>query len=184
MAERLAGRLLVAAPTLLDPNFSRTVVLILEHNDDGALGLVLNRETATPVGEPLPQWAALAAEPTNVFAGGPVEPTAAICLATVRSAAEPARWQRLHGLLGVLDLGAEPAEFADTLVALRVFAGYAGWGSGQLEIELEVGGWYVVAAQPTDPLSAAPDRLWRDVLGRQRGSLKLVANFPPDPRLN
>ena len=184
MPERVAGRLLVASPLLADPNFARTVILILEHGDEGALGLVLNRASSTTVAETLPQWAASAALPPVVFVGGPVEPQAAICLARVRADGDPAGWKRLSGPLGVLDLGADPEWLTDAVTALRVFAGYAGWGGGQLDAEIAAGGWYAVPASPDDVFTTDPDGLWAAVLRRQRGSLRLLASFPPDPRLN
>lgn len=187
MGGALAGKLLVASPVLEDPNFARAVVLMLEHTKEGALGLVINRASGTPVADPLPQWAAFAAEPSHVFVGGPVEPQAAICLALVEPDADPPGWRRLDGRawsLGVLDLGSDPAWHADALSRLRVFAGYAGWSAGQLDAEISAGGWYVVDASAEDALDAEPDALWRRVLRRQGGTLAMVATFPSDPRLN
>jgi putative transcriptional regulator len=180
----VAGKLLVAAPALGDPNFDRTVIFVLEHTDDGALGLVLNRRSAASVEETLPRWTELAAPPPDVFVGGPVDPQAAICLATVHAGTDPEGWQRLSGELGVLDLDADPALLAASLTGLRIFAGYAGWSGGQLDGELAAGGWYVVVAAPGDVMTPAPEHLWRQVLRRQRGPLALVSTFPPDPRLN
>lgn len=186
MPERLAGRLLVASPVLDDPNFARTVVLLLEHTEDGALGLVLNRPSAASVSDALPHWREHAAEPAYVFLGGPVEPQAAICLAATAAGEAPPGWRALHSgdlTLGVLDLGTDPTQVGDRL-RLRVFAGYAGWSADQLETEISMGGWYVVDAAPSDTLSPAPADLWRDVLRRQGGNLALVSTFPTDPRLN
>jgi putative transcriptional regulator len=183
----LAGQLLVASPVLEDPNFARTVVLLLEHTEDGALGLVLNRPSTTSVGDALPQWLEAAAEPAQVFLGGPVEPQAAICLAESQVADVPDEgWRVLDSVaptLGVLDLGADPAAVPSGL-RLRVFAGYAGWSAAQLETEISMGGWYVLDARPADILTTAPADLWRDVLRRQGGTLALVSTFPTDPRLN
>lgn len=186
MPDSLAGKLLVASPVLDDPNFTRTVVLLLEHTEDGALGLVLNRPSGTSVGDALPQWVEQAADPAYVFLGGPVEPQAAICLAEALIEGSPEGWRALNAatpMLGVLDLGVDPAMVGGGL-RLRVFAGYAGWTAAQLETEVSMGGWYVVDAEPTDVLSAAPTDLWRDVLRRQGGNLALVSTFPTDPRLN
>lgn len=191
MPELLAGRLLVASPVLDDPNFTRTVVLLLEHTEDGALGLVLNRPSAASVSDALPRWADQAAEPGHVFLGGPVEPQAAICLAAAEAGEPPAGWRPLEPAhptpagprLGVLDLGIDPWEGGGRL-RLRVFAGYAGWSADQLEAEISMGGWYVVDAAPQDALSPDPADLWRTVLRRQGGNLALVSTFPTDPRLN
>jgi putative transcriptional regulator len=184
----LTGQLLVATPMLTDPNFSRTVVLMLDHSEEGAVGVVLNRPSATTVAEALPAWGGRAAAPGVVFVGGPVNPTSAICLAGV--APEPAGVvstgpgvRRLWGGLGTVDLSLDPDELAP-IDWLRVFAGYAGWGAGQLEGEIGEGAWFVVDAQTADPMSPDPSGLWRAVLRRQTGALRDVANFPADPSLN
>ena len=180
----LAGRLLVAAPSLRDPNFDRTVVLVLEHGEEGALGLVLNRPTETDLLATLPRWAPFAAQPTVLFVGGPVAPAAAIALAAVPAGAkgEGEGWLPLFDGLGSVDLERDPEELA--VGGVRVFAGYSGWGPGQLEAELGTRAWYVVHAVPGDALSERPGDLWSEVLRRQGGSLKLVADFPPDPTMN
>ena len=181
----LQGRLLVAAPGLLDANFFRSVVLVVEHNDEGAAGVVLNRPSDTDLREgPLEGWSGLAAEPQLVFVGGPVQPDGAVCLARLATGSPPLGWKPVLGGLGVLDLRTTLDDVRDGVDRLRVFAGYAGWGSGQLETELEEGSWYVVDADPEDALTSMPGGLWRFVLRRQPGKLALVANFPPDPSLN
>ena len=182
----LAGQLLVASPVLDDPNFSRTVVLLLEHTDDGSLGVVLNRPSETKVEEALPQWAGWAAQPAQIFLGGPVEPQAAICLAESTTGTQLSGWRPLdpgNGTVGVFDLSCEPDDVRGDL-RLRIFAGYAGWSAGQLETEVSMGGWYVLDADRSDVLTSAPQELWRDVLRRQGGRLALVSTFPLDPRLN
>jgi putative transcriptional regulator len=179
------GRLLVATPGLLDPNFFRTVVLVVEHNDEGAAGVVLNRPTQTRLeGSPLDAWRDLAADPQLVFVGGPVSPDAAVCLARIAGQSTPIGWQPVIGGLGVIDLGRDLADVRPSIDRLRVFAGYAGWGAGQLEEELESDSWYVIDADPEDALSAMPGSLWRFVLKRQGGKLALVSNFPADPSMN
>jgi putative transcriptional regulator len=186
-AETLKGRLLVATPNLGDPNFERTVVLLLEHGPDGALGVVLNRPSELDVAEPLPEWARAAAHPPVVFIGGPVAPSAAVCLARVGRHGGADGWQPLLGLgsgIGTLDLDSDPDDAIPRLEEIRVFAGYAGWGAGQLEDEIEEGGWFVVDAEPGDPLSPAPERLWATVLRRQKGTLALFAAYPADPSMN
>jgi putative transcriptional regulator len=179
----LKGRLLVATPNLGDPNFERTVVLILEHGDEGALGVVLNRPSELDVADPLPEWARAAADPPVVFIGGPVAPSAAVCLARVAPGGA-AGWEPVLGPVGTLDLDSDPDEAIPRLHEIRVFAGYAGWGPGQLEGEIAAGGWFVVDADAGDPLSPAPQELWSAVLRRQRGTLALFAAYPADPTLN
>lgn len=182
--QSLAGRLLVATPALRDPNFDRTVVLVLEHTDEGAVGLVLNRPSATGVGEPLPEWDAMAAEPPVIFVGGPVSATAVIGLARGRRAGPGGGWRPVVGAVGIVDLGAGPEEVGPAIAQLRLFAGYAGWGPGQLEDEVDLHAWWVVDAVPDDALSARPERLWRAVLRRQPGRLAMFATFPDDPAVN
>ena len=192
--EALKGRLLVATPNLGDPNFARTVVLILEHGDEGALGVVLNRPSDLDLAEPLPQWARAAAHPPVIFIGGPVAPSAAVCLARLGVDGGTRGWQPLLGPtgplsgmprpVGTLDLDSDPDEAIPRLEEIRVFAGYAGWGPGQLEGEIAAGGWFVVDADAADPLSPAPEELWSAVLRRQRGSLAFFASYPPDPAMN
>jgi len=166
-----------------DENFDRTVILVLEHSDEGALGLVLNRPSEMDVGEPLPGWERLAAAPPVVFLGGPVSRESAICLARV-SGEDAEGWTGLVGGLGAIDLSGDPDQAAAFVHALRVFAGYAGWTGGQLEAETEAGGWFVVDADPTDAMTTDPETLWRGVLRRQRGTLQLFADYPEDPSSN
>lgn len=179
------GRLLVATPRLSDPNFSRTVILLLAHGDQGALGLVLNRPTTTPVASPLPQWEDLASGPGVVFVGGPVA-EGTICLARVRSeiSVPDDAYLPLQGTLGTVKLEADPADVAPWVEELRVFAGYSGWGPGQLEGEVDEGAWWVLESLPEDAFSDEPDDLWRRVLRRQGGNLALSSYFPPEPTLN
>lgn len=181
----LRGRLLVATPALIDPNFARSVILMLEYSDQGAVGVVLNRPSETAVGEVLPDWALHAAEPSVVYVGGPVSPDGAICLGRSANgggvAVEP--WTFFGGSVGTVDLTAGPDSLASD-AAVRVYAGYAGWGADQLAAEIGIGSWYVVDGGVTDVFCSDPDELWRDVLKRQPGHLAMVANFPSDPSLN
>jgi putative transcriptional regulator len=184
------GRLLVATPLLGDPNFERTVVLLLEAGEDGAVGIVLNRPTDTVLTEALPEWAVHAAHPPVVFVGGPVQQDSAIGLA---------RSDGLDGTgdgdgegpvslvladVGILNLSWEAEDAAPAVDVVRIFAGYAGWAPGQLEVEIEAGAWFVVDGQPDDALSPDPEALWRSVLRRQRDELALFAAFPDDPSMN
>jgi len=187
MAEvSLKGRLLVANPTLSDPNFDRTVVYVLAHEPEGALGLVLNRPSGMELEEPLPRWERLAAAPAVVFVGGPVSPSSAICLAQVPAgpADEVEGFARLTGTLGTVDLEHDPDDLEVEIDAVRVFAGHAGWAARQLDDEIRAGGWFVVPALPGDVMSADPAQLWKHVLRRQVGRMALVAGYPPDPELN
>ena len=177
------GRLLVASPPLVDPNFDRTVVLMLEHGDDGGLGIVLNRRSETTVADVFPEWHELVSPPEVVFAGGPVSTDAVIALARRREGELDGFVQILDDL-GTVDLAEDPLRIGASLVTLRVFAGYAGWTPGQLEAELEQGAWFVVAMEPDDPFVDAPEHLWRDVLRRQRGRLALFSNYPEDATVN
>lgn len=179
----LTGKLLVATPALHDPNFSRTVVLVCHHDDDGAFGVVLNRASDIAVAEHLPRWSGDLADPPTVFVGGPVQPETGIGLGSIPGGSTAPGWTPVADALGLVDLATSPEDFAP-LAALRVFSGYSGWGVGQVEGEIERGDWFVVAAGPDDVFTAHPDGLWRDVLRRQRGHVAIFADFPPDPRLN
>ncbi|KRV47704.1 hypothetical protein AQ490_04785 [Wenjunlia vitaminophila] len=183
----LTGRLLVATPALADPNFDRAVVLLLDHDDEGSLGVVLNRPTPVDVQDVLSSWAALAGRPQVIFQGGPVALDSALALAVVPGGSvegNPLGWRRVHGAIGLVDLEAPPELLAGELSSLRIFAGYAGWAPGQLEEELVEGAWYLVDSEPGDVFSPSPERLWRSVLRRQRGELAMVATYPDDPSLN
>ena len=179
--QSLRGRLLVSTPGLRDPNFDRTVVLVLEHDADGALGLVLNRPSATPVGDVLPSWRDIASDPPVVFAGGPVDGSAAICLASTRPGVVDDAVRPISPTVGVVDLDSNPGDLATDVAYIRVFAGYAGWTAGQLDEEIEAGGWFVVESLPGDAFTATPAGLWRTVLRRQGGKLALFATYPADP---
>lgn len=187
------GRLLVATPTLTDPNFRRTVVLIVEHEDEeGTLGVVLNRPTELPVEQVLGSWSELASGPPVVFQGGPVALDSALALAAVGSgtdADQPLAWRGLDGVpamsrVGLVDLDAPPEVLAGELDGVRVFAGYAGWGAGQLQSEIDEGAWWVLSGEPSDLFVDEPSRLWKDVLRRAGGELALVSTFPDDPTMN
>ena len=179
----LRGRLLVATPPLVDPNFDRTVVLLLEHGEDGALGIVLNRPSDTVLATVLPEWHDHASAPGVVFSGGPVAPEAVIALAR-GGTEETSGWVPVLGEVGTVDVGLEPADLGTRLEALRIFVGYAGWAPGQLEAELEQEAWFVVNTESGDAFSPHPERLWHDVLRRQRGRVAMFANYPEDPTVN
>lgn len=181
--ESVAGRLLVASPLLGDPNFDRSVIMMIEHDPESALGLVLNTPTTTRVSEMLPQWADLVTDPDVFFLGGPVSPESVICLGRRRSGWHGS-WHHVVGDVGTVDLHEDPATYPVELAGIRAFAGYSGWGPGQLDGELAQDAWFVVDAQPDDVFAPDPDDLWSRVLGRQRGPMAWLANYPDDPRMN
>ena len=171
---------------LLDPHFDHTVVLLLDHDDDGSLGVVLNRPTGVGVDTVLADWADQVGGPPVVFEGGPVSPDAALALASLTGEDPPTRSASAacSAAPGVMDLDT-PTELLDPRVTrLRIFAGYAGWGSGQLEAEVEEGSWHVLDSASGDPFCPHPERLWAEVLRRQPGSLAWASTRPVDPTLN
>lgn len=177
--------LLVATPALLDPNFSDSVVLLLDVDENGALGVVLNRPSAVPVSDVLADWGEVVAEPEVLFLGGPVSTEGALAVALLRAEDDvPVGFREVEGKLGLLDLDT-PVELIDgSLQGLRIFAGYAGWGSDQLAGEIEEGSWYVVPGEALDVFRVDPAELWRDVLRRQPGELAWHSTRPVDPDLN
>jgi putative transcriptional regulator len=176
----LQGKLIVSSPSLIDPNFRKTVVLIAHHDEEGALGLVLSRPSDVAAAEAVPVLDGLPGAKDPVFVGGPVQPDAFMVLAEfedVDDAAAPI----IDGL-GFMPADAEPADLA--IKRLRLFAGYSGWGSGQLEDELAEDSWIVVDAAADDAFADDPDVLWRTVVQRKGGSFSLMENMPFDPGLN
>jgi putative transcriptional regulator len=180
--DSMRGQLLIAGPALLDPNFWRTVVLVIEHSEDGALGLVLNRPSETTVGESVPQLEDLVDLDEQLFVGGPVQPSSVIVLAEFDDPTDAALLA--FGDIGVLGTGAAPGELAAAVKTGRAFVGHTGWGPGQLDAELERSDWIVEPAQRDDAFSVDPAELWSDVLTRKGGSYALVARMPPDPSVN
>jgi putative transcriptional regulator len=179
-----AGRLLISSPSMSDGNFDRTVVFVLEHASEGALGVVLNRPTPVAVGEAVPQWQHLALDPGVVFLGGPVAPGSVLALARADRAVETPTFTPVLGRVGVLDISGVPDELDEAIEGLRLFTGYSGWGPGQLDQELAGGAWFVVDAEPDDPLTGRPDTLWTDVLNRQDGRAAMRSQDPRRHWLN
>jgi len=184
------GDLLVATPVLLDPNFERTVVLLLDVDENGALGVVLNRPSPVPVGDVLPDWDDLTSTPHVLFQGGPVSTDSALAVAVLAGRGalvgheEPVGFRRLYGDVGIVDLDTPTAIAGPAIGRLRVFAGYAGWGEQQLLSEIGGGSWYVLPSVPGDLFDDEPDGLWARVLRRQPGELAWVSTRPLDPTLN
>jgi len=179
--ESLQGQLLIASPALLDPNFRRAVVLVTEHNDEGAAGLVLNRPSPVAVAEAVPALEVLVEDGDQVWVGGPVQTDAVLVLGEFEDPDDAA--VPLFGSLGFPSLD-DPDEIVPVTSRRRVFAGYAGWGAGQLEGELERDDWILEPADADDAFTDSPDDLWRDVLRRKGGVYELVARMPEDPSLN
>lgn len=180
----MRGRLLVATPAIVSGLFARSVVLLLDHDADGALGVIVNRPLSAPVDEVLPPWGEVVHAPPFLFEGGPVATDSALAVGVLRDGFAPiVGWQPMIGRFGLVDLE-QPPPSGDELTGVRVFAGYAGWGAGQLEDELAEGSWLVVDADVSDLLTSHPDTLWREVLRRQDGDLRMWASFPDDPTLN
>lgn len=181
------GTLLISSATLADPNFARTLVLLLDTNPDGALGVVLNRPSDTPVADVLAGYADLVAEPRVLFGGGPVEAGSAVAVGRLTGhggGTPPAPWQALTPTLGVVDLDQPADSYVGHLAALRVYAGYAGWGAGQLEAEIDEGAWHLAPALDDDLFHPRPDELWRRVLRRQPGQVAMLSTLPDDATLN
>lgn len=183
--DKATGRLLVATPQTGGEIFRRSVVLVLQHDDHGAQGVVLNHPLHAPVSSVLPPWQDYVTAPPNLFQGGPVALDSALGLVTVPGdQQEPVGVRRLFGGLGLIDLDVPPVEVMPGVAGLRIFAGYAGWSDGQLEREIRDGGWYVVESEAGDAFTSEPGALWSTVLRRQRGKLAFVASLPDDPTMN
>jgi putative transcriptional regulator len=182
MAESLTGQLLLASPALRDPNFMRTVVLVSVHSEEGAMGVVLNRPSAVTVSEAVPQLEDAVAEQEPVYVGGPVQPSSIVFLAEFLDPS-PAGLLVL-GRIGFPAPDAGIEELTEATARRRVFAGYAGWGEGQLDAELEEGDWIAHTALPEDVFTDLPEQLWATVLTRKGGSYALIARMPSDPSVN
>lgn len=167
-----------------DPNFDRTVVLMIEHTPEGALGLVLNRPTEVAVGDALPAWHRFAIEPAVLHVGGPVEGQSGWCLARLSDGLDRDGFVPILGDLGLLDLELDPDDLAADVIGVRLYAGYSGWGPGQLEAELAQDAWIVVDAASDDPFLTDGEELWQRILSRQGGHLARLSLFPRHPSLN
>jgi len=180
--ESLRGQLLIASPVIVDPNFRRTVVLIAEHGDEGAMGVVLNRPSDALVQDAASPLEVLVESGSQIFSGGPVEPAAVVVLAEFDDPAEAATI--VVGDVGFMRSDADPVDAGDRMRRARVFAGYAGWGGGQLEAELEGDAWILEPATPELVFAEDVDGLWSEVLRRKGGEFAIIATMPPDPSMN
>jgi putative transcriptional regulator len=176
------GRLLVATPLLGDPNFVRSVIYLLEHDEGGTVGVIVNRPSRTPVAQVLPDWHDAVSGPSVIFGGGPVQPDGALCLGRIDRDLPGAR--RVVDGVGTVDLDGDVAGIVAGTSRLRVFAGHAGWSAGQLEDEIAEGAWWVVPGDSEDLFSPDPRPLWPRVLRRQPAPLSLVSTYPADPVMN
>lgn len=181
----IAGELLVSTSAIGGDFFDQSVVLLLDCDTDGALGVTLNKLAPTPLEAVLPDWVDLVAPPRVLFAGGPVSPQGAVCVAQVHDPSEePPGWRRIFDDIGLLHLDT-PVELAQGgYTGLRIFAGYAGWAPNQLDDELARGLWYRMTARTEDIFTADAPGLWRRVLRRHGGTPALLSTWPVDPELN
>ena len=181
-----AGWLLVALPTLEDPNFHRTVVLLLACGDEGAVGVVLNRPNEVPVGVLFPQWERITAQPPTMFVGGPVERSSVIAVGRLWPTATDGfpGCQPFAPGLSTVDLNLAPDDVVPGVEHVRLFSGYAGWGRAQLDGEILSGSWLVIPSLVDDVFAEDPETLWTRVLRRQGGRAALYAKAPPKLSLN
>ena len=177
----MRGKLLIASPALVDPNFARAVVLITEHSDEGAMGVVLNRPSETAVEDVASELSELVVD-EPVFIGGPVQPQALVVLAEFNDP-EAAAWI-VAADVGFVSAETEYDDLARAIRRGRVYAGYSGWGAGQLEGELAEDAWIVEPPMPAELFPDDPLALWQDVLARKGGQFALIARMPDDPSLN
>ncbi len=168
------GKLLIAAPSLFD-FFRRSVVLMIEHTDQGAFGLVINRLADATIGEAVPDLSDIAGWEEPLRIGGPVASESVVVIGEFDDPETSP--QLIVDGLGIVD-----PEQTETVSRALVFAGHAGWGPGQLESELESEAWIVEDASGEDPFSE--DDIWNVAVRRRGGEYALLATMPDDPSLN
>lgn len=180
--ESFRGKLLLATPELMDSNFHRSVVLVIEHNNDGAIGVVLNRQTEITSTEVLPKWVFSSGSDSLLFWGGPVQQESLLALGLLNQDSE-ALQNNLLNRITVIDLNQEIID-SELFTSARLYSGYSGWSPGQLNAEISSGGWIVAEANDNDPFVDQPTDLWSEVLERQEGFISRLAQYPDDPRMN
>jgi putative transcriptional regulator len=178
MSASFTGRLLIAGPSLGDANFDRTIVYVLEHGPEGALGVIVNRPSGFAVGDALPLWSAAVGRPAVIFSGGPVEAGVALGLARVREALDCPGWSEVDGDIGSVDLSMDPDAIDAGVEVARVFVGYAGWGAGQLDDEVGGGAWLVVEPEADDLFTDEPEHLWGEILRRDAAKAAMTISNP------
>lgn len=178
----LAGHLLIASPGLADPTFSRTVIAVASHDEEGALGVVLNRRAEVSVSETVPDLADVIAADDRLYLGGPVQDDSIVVLAEFDDPGEP--HLAITGTIGLVSERMEIGRLATMGGRRRAFAGYAGWSPGQLDDEVENQDWFVTAVLPDDLFSDDHETLWSDILERMGGEYRLVARMPVDISVN
>jgi putative transcriptional regulator len=180
--DSLKGKLVIAAPALIDPNFARTVVLIVDHDEHGAMGIVLNRVADADLAEAVPDLADVPEIDELLFVGGPVQDSNVLLLGDFSDLDKAA--PLVAGSIGMVGADTELTDLADTVSRARAFAGYAGWSAGQLEAEVQEEAWITADPVPDDLLTDAPDDLWSATLYRKGGWHRVIAQMPADPSLN
>jgi putative transcriptional regulator len=178
----LEGHLLIASPSMSDPNFARTVVAIANHDEEGALGIVLNRPSDTEVVEAVPELDGVIDDDDVVYVGGPVQPASIVVLAEFEDPAEAA--YLVVDAVGLVSDRTGLERLGTATARRRVYAGYTGWGPGQLEAELEREDWITEPALVEDVFAEDPSELWGSVLQRKGGQFRLLARMPVDPSVN
>ncbi len=163
------GNLLIADPDLIDPNFFHAVVLILEHDEEGALGLVLNRPTCVSAAQMVPEWKSRVSNPMNIFQGGPIPSKMLIGLADVTNNTEIDTWKPILDSAGIMSVEEKPPISDPGISALRLYSGYSGWTAGQLDSEINTGSWFTVPAGPADLFESNPADLWFRLLHTYHG---------------
>lgn len=186
-----AGSLLVASPRLADPNFRRAVIYVIDHrtgedegSEGGTTGVILGRPSAVQVLDVLPRWREVVSGPRTLFVGGPVQSNAALCLVRTVPDRAPEGYRPVAAGIGMADLDGDPSMALRSASAIRIFAGYAGWGATQLAGEIAAGAWLVLPGRPADVFADPGTDLWRTVIARQGEPVSWIASFPDDPTLN
>jgi putative transcriptional regulator len=179
--ESLKGNLLISSGGLFDPNFRHTVVLVGEHNAEGALGVVLNRALDVTVRDAVPPLSALVADDEMLFQGGPVQPRSPVLVAEVShpELADILVFGSVGFLVGEIEDYVRPG-----ILRARVFAGYSGWAPGQLEAEMAADSWIVEPAREEDVFTDEPDLLWSRVVERKGPEYRQLSRMPYDPSMN